>query len=81
MQEIRQFKPSTVSRRFSVIARTHPHMLRRAYVTTMLDAGADLLEMRIAVRHADPRTTMRSGPQQPRPAPEYILAAYMASGT
>ena len=41
------------------IARAHPHMLRRTYVTTMLDAGADLRDVQIAARHADPRTTMR----------------------
>ena len=55
------------------IARAHPHMLRHTYVTTMLDAGADLRDVQIAARHADPRTTMRSaraGPQQPRPPPE-----------
>jgi len=52
------------------VARAHPHMLRHTYVTTMLDAGADLRDVQIAARHADPRTTMRSakaGPQQPRP--------------
>jgi len=64
------------------IAKAHPHMLRHNYITTMLDAGADLRDVQIAARHADPRTTMRcAGPQQPRPAPNYILAAYMASGT
>src|SRR6516162_4581929 len=44
------------------IARAHPHMLRHTYVTTMLDAGADLRDVQIAARHADPRTTMRGGP-------------------
>jgi hypothetical protein len=32
-------------------------MLR--YITTMLDAGADLRDVQIAARHADPRTRMR----------------------
>jgi len=41
------------------IARAHPHMLRHTWVTTMLDAGADLRDVQIAARHADPRTTMR----------------------
>ena len=41
------------------VARVHPHMLRHTYVTTMLDAGADLRDVQIAARHADPRTTMR----------------------
>ena len=42
-----------------VIPRMHPHMLRHTFVTTMLDAGADLRDVQIAARHADPRTTMR----------------------
>jgi site-specific recombinase XerD len=41
------------------IGRTHPHMLRHTFVTTMLDAGVDLQDVQIAARHADPRTTMR----------------------
>jgi Phage integrase family len=41
------------------ISRPHPHMLRHAFVTTMLDAGVDLRDVQIAARHADPRTTMR----------------------
>ncbi len=41
------------------IGRTHPHMLRHTFVTTMLDAGVDLRDVQIAARHADPRTTMR----------------------
>jgi site-specific recombinase XerD len=41
------------------IGRTHPHMLRHTFVTTMLDARVDLRDAQIAARHADPRTTMR----------------------
>jgi integrase/recombinase XerD len=41
------------------LPRMHPHMLRHTFVTTMLDAGADLRGVQIAARHADPRTTMR----------------------
>ena len=65
------------------IARAHPHMLRHTYVTTMLDAGADLRDMQIAARHADPRTTMRYDRARHNldRHPNYILAAYMASGT
>ena len=65
------------------IARMHPHMLRHTYVTTMLDAGVDLRDVQIAARHADPRTTMRydrARKNLDRHA-NYILAAYMASGT
>ena len=65
------------------IARAHPHMLRHTFVTTSFDAGADLRDVQIAARHADPRTTMwydwaryNFGRH-----PNYILAAYMASGT
>jgi integrase/recombinase XerD len=41
------------------IGRTHPHMLWHSFVTAMPDAGVDLRDVRIAARHADPRTTMR----------------------
>ena len=65
------------------IATAHPHMLRYTYVTTMLDAGADLRDVQIAARHADPRTTMRydRACNNLDRHPNYILAAYMASGT
>jgi site-specific recombinase XerD len=65
------------------IAKAHPHMLRHTFVTTMLDAGADLRDVQIAARHADPRTTMRYDRARKNldRHPNYILAAYMASGT
>ncbi|HEY6746496.1 MAG TPA: tyrosine-type recombinase/integrase [Mycobacteriales bacterium] len=61
----------------------HPHMLRHTYVTTMLDAGVDLRDVQIAARHADPRTTMRYDRARNHldRHPNYILAAYRASGT
>ena len=64
------------------MARAHPHMLRHTFVTTMLDAGVDLRDVQIAARHADPRTTMRydRARQNLDRHPNYILAAYMASG-
>jgi integrase/recombinase XerD len=63
--------------------RTHPHTLRHTLVTTMLDAGVDLRDVQIAARHADPRTTMRFDRARKKLErhPNYILAAYMASGT
>ena len=65
------------------VARAHPYMLRHTFVTTMPDAGVDLRDVQIAARHADPRTTMRYGRarQNLDRHPNYILAAYMASGT
>jgi len=65
------------------IGRTHPHKLRHTFVTTMLDAGVDLRDVQIAGRHADPRTTMRYDRARNNldRHPNYILAAYMASGT
>jgi integrase/recombinase XerD len=50
---------------------------------TSFDAGADLRDVQIAARHADPRTTMRydRARQNLDRHPNYILAAYMASGT
>jgi integrase/recombinase XerD len=60
-----------------------PILLSHTYVTTMLDAGADLRDVQIAARHADPRTTMRYDRARNNldRHPNYILAAYMASGT
>ena len=65
------------------VVRMHPHMLRHTFVTTMLDAGVDLRDVQIAARHADPRTTMRYDRARKNldRHPNYILAAYMASGT
>jgi integrase/recombinase XerD len=65
------------------ITRPHPHILRRTFVTTMLDAGVDLRDVQIAARHAEPRTTMRYDRARKNldRHPNYILAAYMASGT
>jgi integrase/recombinase XerD len=65
------------------INRTHPHMLRHTFVTTGSDAGVDLRDVQIAARHADPRTTMRYDRARKNldRHPNYILAAYMASGT
>jgi integrase/recombinase XerD len=59
------------------ITRPHPHMLRHTFVTTMLDAGVDLRDVQIAVRHADPRTTMRYDRARKNldRHPNYILAA------
>ena len=53
------------------IGRTHPHMLRHTFVTTMLDAGVDLRDVQIAARHAEPahHDALRPGTQQPRPPP------------
>jgi site-specific recombinase XerD len=64
-------------------ARMHPHMLRHTFVTTMLDAGVDLRDVQIAARHADPRTTMRYDRARKNldRHSNYVLAAYMASGT
>jgi hypothetical protein len=46
-------------------------------------AGVDLRDVQIAARHADPRTTMRYDRARKNldRHPNYILAAYMASGT
>ena len=65
------------------LPRMHPHMLRHTFVTTMLDAGVDLRDVQIAARHADPRTTMRYDRARKNldRHPNYIPAAYMASGT
>jgi integrase/recombinase XerD len=55
------------------IARLHTHMLRHTFVTTMLDAGVDLRDVQIAAHDRARKNLDRH--------PNYILAAYMASGT
>jgi hypothetical protein len=52
-------------------------------LSTSFDAGVDLRDVQIAARHADPRTTMRydRARQNLDRHPNYILAAFMASGT
>lgn len=47
-------------------------MLRHRFVTNMLDADVDLRDVQIVVCHADPRTTMRSGPPELGPPPELL---------
>jgi len=63
--------------------RMHPHLLRHTFVITMLDAGVSPRDVQIAARHADARTTMRYDRARKNldRHPNYILAAYMASGT
>jgi site-specific recombinase XerD len=65
------------------LPRMHPHMLRLTFVTSMLDAEVGLRDVQIAACHADPRTTMRYDRARKNldRHPNYILAAYMASGT
>ena len=65
------------------LPRMHPHMPRHTFVTSMLDAGVDLRDVQIGARRADPRTTMRYDRARKNldRHPNYILAAYMASGT
>ena len=60
-----------------------PTCCSHTYVTTMLDAGVSLRDVQIAARHADPKTTMRYDRARKNldRHPNYILAAYMASGT
>ena len=49
----------------------------------MLDAGVSLRDVQITARHADPHITMRYDRARNNldRHPNYILAAYMASGT
>ncbi len=66
-----------------IAQRVHPHVLRHAFVTTLLDAGVALRDVQIAARHADPRTTTRYDRARrnlDRHA-VYILAAYLADAS
>jgi len=69
--------------RYTDLLHTASAERRHAFVTTMLDAGVDLRDVQIAARHADPRTTTRydRARQNLDRHRNYILAAYMASGT
>jgi integrase/recombinase XerD len=73
--------------RCAITTPTPPHTptaeTRHTFVTTMLDAGVDLRDVQIATRHADPRTTMRYDRARTNldRHPNYVLAAFMASGT
>jgi integrase len=62
--------------------RMHPHMLRHTYMTRF-DAAVSLRDVEIAARHADPKTTMRYDRAHKNldRHPNYIPAAYTASGT
>ncbi|MGN6687259.1 MAG: tyrosine-type recombinase/integrase [Actinomycetales bacterium] len=48
-----------VARAAGIDKHVHPHVLRHAYVTCMLDAGVPLRDVQIAARHANPSTTTR----------------------
>jgi integrase/recombinase XerD len=65
------------------ITRPHPHMLRLPSSRPCSTPGVDLRDVQIAARHADPRTTMRYDRARNNldRHPNYVLAAYMASGT
>jgi integrase/recombinase XerD len=60
-----------------------PFCTRVTMLSTSFDASVDLRDVQIAARHADPRTTMRydRARQNLDRHPNYILVAYMASGT
>ena len=64
-------------------AATLPTLTKIGCTGAMLDAGVSLRDVQIAARHADPRTTMRYDRARKNldRHPNYILAAYMASGT
>jgi hypothetical protein len=64
---------------FTGSSREHTESDLRCYLAWY----ADLRDVQIAARHADPRTTMRSTRARGNldRHPNYILGAYMASGT
>ena len=69
-----------ICRRAGIVKHVSPHSLRHTFVTQLLDAGANLRDVQIAARHADPRMTLRydRGRQQLDRHANYVLAARMA---
>ncbi len=69
--------------RISLVLRAGVFSRVGTLLSTSLDAGVDLRDVQIAARHADPRTMMRYDRARKNldRHPNYILAAYMASGT
>jgi integrase/recombinase XerD len=64
------------------LGHVHPHMLRAAFIMVALDAGVPLLEVQLAARHADPRTTTiydRRRQNLDRHA-AYVVVAFVTSG-
>jgi site-specific recombinase XerD len=60
----------------------NPHMLRAAFILAALDAGVPLREVRVAARHADPRTTTvydRRRQEFDKHA-AYVVVAFVAGG-
>ena len=74
---------ATIRRRAGIEKKISPHSLRHSAITNALDAGVPLRDVQYLARHADPRTTMRYDRARKNldRHPNYILAAYMASGT
>jgi integrase-like protein len=64
-------------------SRAHPHMLRPFTCHCHARRGVDIRDVQIAARHADPRTTMHYDRARKNLGrhPNYVLAAFMASGT
>lgn len=71
-----------IGRRAGLTYRCHPHLLRHAFITTALDAGALLHDVQDSAGHADPRTTTRywrHRGQLDRNS-TYLVTAFLAAG-
>jgi len=64
------------------IAGLHPHTLRHTFATSAVDAGADVLKVATALRHASPSTTMRyvRGRDVITGSPVHTVAASIVNG-
>jgi integrase/recombinase XerD len=65
------------------LARVQGHFPRPRQLRSALLTSVDVRDVQVAARHADPRTTMRYDRARKNldRHPNYIPAAYMASGT
>ena len=78
MQQVQPKSAATRADATTVRSSSWPIRRVETLLSTSFDAGVDLRDVQIAARPADPRTTMRYDRAR---HPNYILAAYMASGT
>ncbi len=69
-----------IARDAGIQGRVHPHAIRHASITAVLDAGVPLRDAQVFARHSDPRITTRYDRARMNldRHPSYILAGFLA---